>query len=144
MDRHDRTRAWGDSSLDSCRIELIRVGIDIGEDRRCTHGADRFGCRVKGIGRADHFVAGADVVGAQGEDQGIGAVGNTNRVRYTNIGSRLGLKGLDVGTEDEDAAANHLVDSSRNTIVERLPLAAQIHQWYAHVRQDTAPIGMGR
>jgi hypothetical protein len=28
--------------------------------------------------------------------------------------------------------------------VERLPLAAQIHQWYAHVRQDTAPIGMGR
>ena len=144
MDRHDRTRAWGDSSLDSCRIELIRVGIDIGEDRRCTHGADRFGCRVKGIGRADHFVAGADVVGAQGEDQGIGTVRNTDRVRNTNICSRLGLEGLDVGTEDKDAAANHLIDSSQNTVVERLPLAAQIHQWYAHVRQDTAPIGMGR
>ena len=144
MDRHDRSRALRHSSLDSGRIELIRVGIDIGEDRCCAHGADRFGCRVEGIGRADHFVAGADVVGAQGEDQGIGTVGNTNRVLNTKVGSGLGLKGLDVGAEDEDAAANHLVDSTRNAVVERLPLAAQIHQWYAHVRQDTAPIGMGR
>ena len=144
MDRHDRTRAWGDSSLDSGRIELIRVGIDIGEDRRCAHGTDRFGCRVEGIGRADHFVAGANVVGAQGEDQGIGTVRNTDRVRNANICSSLSLKGLDVGTEDEDTTANHLIDSSRNAVVERLPLTAQIHQWNTHERQDTAPIGMGR
>jgi len=144
MDGHDRSGALRNSSLDSGRIELKREAIDISKDRRCTHRAARFGSRVEGIGRADDLVAHADVVGAQGKDQGIGAIGNANRMRNTNISGSFGLKGLDVWTEDKNAATNNLVNGSRNSVVERLPLATQIHQWYRHKRQDTAPIGMGR
>ena len=144
VDGHDRPRAWRYRSLNRRRIELIRTGVDIGKDRRGANRTDRLGRCVEGIGRADDLIAGANPVGAQRADQGVSAVGNANRVRHAEVSGRLGLKGLDVWTEDKHAATNNVVNGSRNAVVERLPLAAQIHQWNAHVRQDTAPIGMGR
>ena len=144
VDGHDRARALRDRRLHAGGIELVRGGIDVGEDRRGTNRRDRFRRGVEGIGGADHLSVRTNVVGPEREDQRVGSVCHPHGVRDAEIGSRLRLERLDVGTEDKHPAADHLSRSLGESCVERRPLAAEIHQWYAHGLYDTGGAGSGR
>ena len=56
-----------------------------------------------GVGRDDDLVAGADIHGAQGEVQGIEAVGNADAMRCLAVGGEVAFEGFDFGAEDVPA-----------------------------------------
>ena len=57
MDRDEAARARGDAPFDLQRIDVERVGLDIGEDRTSSHVLDHIHRSGEGHGGSDHLVA---------------------------------------------------------------------------------------
>ncbi len=70
MDRDHRFGSFCDRLFEARRIHVVRDRIDVHQDGLGAGVTDREGRRDKGVRRRDHFVARANVKGAQRELQG--------------------------------------------------------------------------
>jgi len=61
VDRHDRLGSWGEARFDLLDVHVQCPGLDIGENRRCSHVDHDIGGGWKRDRRGDDFVAGADI-----------------------------------------------------------------------------------
>ena len=98
----------------AARIHRQSLGIDVGKDRtRAGHHH-----RQRGVGRrqrrGDHFVAGADVEGAEDQRDRIGAGADADRVRHAAGGGEFAFERLHFGSEHEPAARDHPIDGGAN------------------------------
>ena len=91
-------------------VTQIRVRVDVAEHRGGAGRRDRLGRRVEGERRDDDLVARADAQRAQGDRDGLGAVGDPDRVPGAQIGGELLLEGVDLGAEDEPPAIEDVLD----------------------------------
>ena len=57
VDRADRSRPGRDRRLDPAGVDVVRVGLDVDEDRRRAGGQDRADGRVEGVADRDDLVA---------------------------------------------------------------------------------------
>src|SRR5690606_2159553 len=63
--RHDRPCPWRDGGFDPGRVDVLRLPIDVDEDRARTHVLDHVGGRGESQGRGDDLIARADTAGDQ-------------------------------------------------------------------------------
>jgi hypothetical protein len=110
VDGDDRARARRDGRLDRGRVEVERVGIDVGEHRRRALVDEAVGRRGERIGRGDALVTGADARDVAQQVQTGRAVGDGRRVRRADErGERL-LELLDPRPERQPPRAQGLED----------------------------------
>ena len=88
-------------------VEVHRLGVDVGEDRRRADAGDRLGGRVERERGADHLVARADPERVERDHDRVGAVPDPDRLRDAEIVGRLGLERLHVRAEHEAPVLQH-------------------------------------
>lgn len=120
--RNDRLGAGRDGRLDQIGIDVEGAFLDVHEDRRGAHVADRLGGGKEGEGRGDHFVTGTDPQGPKGDVEGIGPGIEADGVLHAQVGGAFGLEGLLLGTEDELAGAHDPLEGG----VEFLPVGLDL------------------
>ena len=131
VDGHDRPRARGDCRRGRRRIDVVRLGVGVDEDRLRTGGENgEDGCD-EGVRHRDHFVAGPDAVGAERELDRVEAAGDADGVTGADIRGILGLEALDGGAEDEVALLANLPHGRFDGRCERGVLNTQVDERYA-------------
>ncbi len=118
----------------SSRIEVQRLGVDVGEDRSRAAAGDRLRRRVEGEGGTDDLVAGADAHRLEHEQQRIRPVGDADGVLDAEVGGRLLLEGLDVRAEDEAPVLEDIGDALLQLGKERRVLRLDVYQRDRHSR----------
>ena len=101
-------RARRDARGDVLGVEVVRRGIDVGEDGRRAAARDRLGGRVERERGADHLVARADTERVEHDHDRVRAVRDADRVLDAEVLRRLALECLDVRAEDERARLENL------------------------------------
>jgi hypothetical protein len=104
------------------------LGVDVGEDRDGAGPDHGQGAGDEGVGGNDDLVAGAYTAGAEGDLEGVGAVGDPDAVAYSNEGGELGLECLPLVAEDEDRAIDDPRPSSTNLVGDLGVLGPQVNQ----------------
>src|SRR5262249_5814190 len=118
VDGHDRARPRPHRGLDGGRIEVERVGVDVGEDRGCPHVDRAVGRGDERVGRGDYLVAGSDAGEAHAEVQARRAGRHGRAVRRADgLGEEL-LEPRPDGPEREPPGAHHLDNELLVALVE--------------------------
>ena len=132
MNGHDRLRFLRHGSFDQSRIDVVRLRIDIHENR---FGADS---RYTAHGReecewcCDDLVARTNLQAHQTVQERIGPARDTDAVpTATDLGNLL-LQLLDLRTADTPLRLQHLGHTGQNLVLDRRVLGLQIQQWYLH------------
>ena len=89
------------------RLNVKRAGFNISKYRGSTHVVHRPRCGEEGEAGHNHPVAGADLEGAQGEEQRIRPIGHAAGVTDAQILGYLLLKGSHLGAEDKPTRLHH-------------------------------------
>jgi hypothetical protein len=114
LDHDDRAGARGDGRGQDLGGDQEGVRVDVDEGRNGADPDHRGGGSDERVGGHDHLVAGPDAERLQGELQGVGAVGDTDRMGGVAVTGETGLElgdgraadvpalqeGLDVGVLD--------------------------------------------
>ena len=128
----------------------MRRGVDVEGARVRLHRHRRGAALAHGqpggdVGVAGHddFVARPDVHGAQGQMQGVQAVGHADAVGGAAVGGVVGLEGIDLGAEDVAAGGQHAGDGRVNLGLEFLVGAPsgqerERHVWPPRSRMNSA------
>ena len=93
MHGHDGAGARRDGAADGGGIEIVGVRIDVGEDGDAllVENADD-GAHI-GDGRDDHFIAGAETEGGDGDVEGGGAGGRGEEMGEVVVAAKFGGEG---------------------------------------------------
>ena len=140
VDRDDRLRARRDRGRDRIRVEVERLRVDVGEDRRrafVDRAVRRGDERVR---RRDHLVAGADAREPHAEMQAGGSGRDGGAVRRVDRVSEQRLEARAHRAEREPARAQHLEHELLVALVD--PRCAEVDASVA-VRQLRASCGTG-
>jgi hypothetical protein len=127
--RHDRARPRRDPRCHLLRVEVRSGGIDVGEDRRGAAPRDRLGGRVEREGRTDHLVARPDTHRVEHEDERVGAVRDSDRLRDAQVVGRLALERLHVRAEDERPGFEDFCERLLELRHERRVLRLHVNEW---------------
>ena len=106
--RHDRARPRRHAALDVGRVEVERLRVDVGEDRRRADARDGLGRGVEREGGADDLVPGPDLERPEHEHDRVGPVRDTDRPGHAEVRGGLFLEGADVRAEDELAPVENV------------------------------------
>ena len=98
---HDGFCFWSDAAGGVGEIEVEGVGVVINEDGGGADARDAAGGGEEGEGGAEDFVAGADVEGHEGEQDGVGAGGDADGVFGVGEGGGGLFEVGDFAAEDE-------------------------------------------
>lgn len=112
MDRNDGFSLWGDGFFYQVGINQVGMRIDIDKDGGGTESKNTAGGGEEGIDRDDNLIARPDPDGTEGDDQGIGAGGQTDGMFDFQVGGDFGFESLLVGTENELAGLQDALDGS--------------------------------
>lgn len=113
-DGDDGAGALGDGVLEEFGIHVPRVGADVDEDGFGAEKHNDLGGGDPGVGDGDHFIAGAYLQRHEGNEQGIGAAGNTDAVFHPDVIGQFFLEFLDLGPKDELSVIEHCGNPSIN------------------------------
>ncbi len=132
MDRDHGLRSRTDAVGKLLRIHAVVNGIDVDEYRARTQPRHDPSGGEKREGRHHHLVTGADAERHQRFEQGVGARGDTHRMRNTEGVGGLALEILHLGAEDETLRFAHPVDGPSEFLAKRFVLTGQIKQRNGH------------
>ena len=122
-----------DGRLDARGVDVVGALVRLHRHRRGAALADGQPGGDVGVAGHDDFVTRPDVHGAQCQMQGIQAVGHADAVGGAAVGGELGLEGIDLGAEDEPAAADNagdgLVNFGLQLHISRLEVKKGITPW---------------
>jgi len=93
-----------------CAVTQPVCGVDVAEDRPRAGRRDRLGAGVERERRHDDVVAGPHAHRPQRDRQGLGPVGDADRVARAAVRGELALEGADLGAEDEATRVDHAGD----------------------------------
>ena len=110
-----------------------RVGIDVRKDRLRTDVVNRAGGREECEWRGQNFVATSDVEGAQRQQNRIGAVRYSDRVRCVRKQRDLALEPFDWLAQDECLLVDDFRHRVHDGITDRYVLRFQIEKRYGHL-----------
>ena len=116
VDRYDGPRlkpqllCSRDGALQARRIEIERLGVYVGHDRRRATKRHDFGGSAKGESGTDHCIARADLPCHQHEKKRIGAARTGDRVARAAERRKLGFEGAHFRSLDELAMRQHASD----------------------------------
>ena len=123
IDRHDRARAIAPrlghpgGGCHAARVDVAAIGKNVAEDRYRAGDDDGLRRGGEAEGRHDHGIAGAHAHRAQGEAQGVGAVGAGDHVRGMAELSQGPLQLRHLGAHDELAMG----EDALHAIVDHAP-----------------------
>ena len=126
VDAEDAHGTTGDPRRRVGRVEVERPRVDVGEDRPAAEEDDRLGGGEEGEGGDDHLVPWAQAEGAQGEHQGVGAVGEAGTGGDPQVGGEGRLEFPHLGAEDEGALGKDALPAFVEPGGDPLPGAAQV------------------
>src|SRR6266436_1994185 len=148
----DGARARSHTARNLRRVDVVGVGLNVGEDRFRTeraHGAAR---GDKGERRENDFVTGRDSAGTQREDQRIRAGADTDSMRHTAKSRDFFFQRSAFTPQDELLRGEHALDRLANFAANRRVLRRQIKLWNgavsgckwirAHATKDPGRSGM--
>ena len=107
MDGDDDLRAGCERRTDGIGGDAEGRGVDVAEDRDGPSRGDRLGGGVEREGGHDDLIARPDAHRAQRDREGVGAVGDPDRVRRPTVRRELLLEGGDLGPEDVALGVEH-------------------------------------
>ena len=99
-----------DGLLDSQRVDVEAIGLDVDEHRRRAAVADGVGGGDERVADGDDLVAGADADGQQRQVQRGGAVRHGAGVRRADMRGELALEGRDLRPLGQPARLDHSCD----------------------------------
>src|SRR5262249_28386061 len=106
------------------------VRLDIDEDRAGAEAANSTRGGEESKRRRDHLVAGPDLQGGQGEQQGVGAGRAADRVRDAAVAGDLPFEAGDLGALDDLAGGEAPGDGGLEVGLEPAILGLQVAQRY--------------
>ena len=131
MHNQDGAAAFADGVTSARRIQREASPVDIGEHG---NGARAFDGGDAGHGRmrnGDNFVARPDAAGAQGQLEGVGAVGDADCMPCAVISGEFRFKGFHFRSQDVPAAIGHTlhcgIDLVREQIMQGFELIERNH-----------------
>ncbi|MNX91376.1 hypothetical protein D3C86_1234510 [compost metagenome] len=139
VDRDDGLGRGRDEAFEGAGVHAAGGGVDVAEDR---HGARELDGRRGGdrrVGDGDDLVAGLDAHGAQGEGDGVRAVGDPHAVRKAEEGGEFTLEGLDLLAEDVPALLQDPRDGGLDGLRVRVVLGLGVRDGDRGLRHDRAP-----
>ena len=90
------------------RVEVEGRRVDVREERPGPQADDRARRGPEAERRREHAHARSDAQGAEREEQGVGARRDADRVRHAAVRRHRGLEALDVRSQHEGVAGEHL------------------------------------
>ena len=132
MHDQDRSRAVGDRGLDRRRIEIERIGPDIGEHRGGAHARDRLGGRKECVRSGYDLVAGTHTDRLEGQQQRVGAVGDADSVGGAELDGHLLLEPAHLWAQDETAGVDHVSDGLLDVGQKIRVLPVDVHERDRH------------
>ncbi len=130
MNGKNGSRTWGYCVGDSCRVNIVRLQIDIDRhDRRAalTDGEPGSDERVSGD---DNFAARSYTESPQYKNQGIEAISHANRVFHTAIAGEGGFKVFQILSQNGLSTVQHPGNRTFNRRPELGMQPAQTHEWH--------------
>ena len=109
VDTDDADGLRGGAALELRRVEVVGRGVDVAEDRHATGQHHRLGGGKEAERRHQHFGAGSEPQGAQGDHQRVGAVGDTDHGARTEEAGEGTLELLDLRALNVRIAVEDLV-----------------------------------
>ena len=110
--RQDDLGARRDGRLDQRRVDVVGARIGLHRHRRGAALADGQPGGDVGVAGHDDFVARPDAHGAQGQVQGVQAVGDADAVGGAAVGGVFAFEGFDFGTADVPTRGKYACDGT--------------------------------
>ncbi len=128
VNRNNRGCLFGDQRRDRFRIDVVRVGANVGEDGNSTQAGDAADRRKKGEARHDDFVARFDIQCHQSQKQRVTSGGATDRVGRLRVGSDFVFQFGHIGTKQETSTVEHFGECIEELVAVRGVVAIDIQQ----------------
>ena len=143
MDGQEGLGTGRDGRLDFVRVDVEGQGVDVDEDGLGVEAMDDAGRGEEGERRGDDFVAGADIQGHEGDEQGVRAGRDADGVGGAGIGGHGLLEFLDFGTHDEVLGVANVVDDGPDLVADGPVLGFEIEQRNVHDGGNSSNDKMG-
>ncbi len=109
-------------------VDVVGLGVDVAEDGRRTDVVYGAGGGEEGEAGDEDGVAGADAEGAQRQEERVGPAGEPDRMLDVAVRGGGVLESLDVRSEDELTALQHVTDRRVDFGADGAVLTNQIQQ----------------
>ena len=124
----DGLRGRSDQRRHVLRIDIERLRIDVGKNRPGAKPRDRAGRGEERETRQDHLVAGGNVQGHQGQQQGVAARGAADGVFRLAVDGQLLFELRDLRPEHESAAIADPAECGEDFCLQSRVLASQVQE----------------
>src|SRR5262249_14619575 len=132
VDRNNRFRFRRDQTRDVGWINVVRVSLNVSEDRHCSQQADRVSGRNKAERGNNYLVTRADSARLQAQDQRIGSGSDAHGVLRAAVFGNLLLQGFYFRAQDEVLVFEHRVNSGLDLFLNGGILRLEIKDWNGH------------
>jgi hypothetical protein len=130
-DWHDRLGARRDGGFEQTRVEVVGARVDVHEHRLRAGKRDHLAGRNEGERRRDHFVAAADAVRHQGDQQRVGAARRADAMLDADVLGELALQLLVFRAENELPMIQHRLHAPVHGFADTLVLSLEIDEIHA-------------